>query len=218
MSAGQEQRDVAVVDEQLAEVIDEEGDADLEDDADDRMTLAELTGGCDPDDPTDVPKAAELAAAMLRQVELIVMRHERVEETLDAFGFSFDWSEDADGHVEQQLALQLLAEAGELLDELRRGIFRWLKCVSRGPVLEFDDETVAAARKIAQLWGTARHWAANDAAAGAIRYAAGNAEALEAIKAQEDRRVESHTAEIKRLADRAEVALKSGTDDAGIEA
>ena len=164
------------------------------------VTLAELTAGCDPDARTDVPKAAELCAAAMRQVELIVMRHGRIEETLDGFGFSFDWNEDADGHVEQQTALQLLGEAGELLAELRGALFRWLRCVGRSSVVQLDDAAVAAATEIIKERQPWRRWVGNDLGGDCLKFVAASPDAIAAVIAADDQRVAALDVRCRSLA------------------
>ncbi|MBU0617915.1 MAG: hypothetical protein KKI02_09380, partial [Planctomycetes bacterium] len=141
---------------------DEKLEQESEEEERDRLTLTKLVAGCNRSSPTEVPSASELAATIMRQIELIVMRHGRIEETLDGFGFSFDWSEHGDGHVEQQTALQLLGGAGELLDELRGALFRYLGCVGRSSLVQLDDDAMAAATKIVKERRPWRRWAGND--------------------------------------------------------
>jgi hypothetical protein len=116
------------------------------------QTLTELTAGLDlgggPSAVEDMPGSTAIAVAVLRQLRLLEIRLEAAREILAGLGFDFDWGK-YDYFVECQAGVHELARADELVEDVRTGLFRWLRRTNLGRVIELDDRSMAAVRKLA---------------------------------------------------------------------
>jgi hypothetical protein len=96
----------------------------------------------------DAPAVKDVAAAVLRQLRRVEMRHQAIREALEAMSFDFQWEGD-DLAVEREAGIDELEQAGGLIDELRESLLKWFQAFGRARLLELDDETMIVVKTLA---------------------------------------------------------------------
>jgi len=87
-----------------------------------------------------MPGAAEIAEAMVTELLRIETRQQTARDMVAVVDFGFGFMPD-DHRSAQRAALADLDEAGEILEEVKAAVLRWLKAINSTRVVELDEET-----------------------------------------------------------------------------